>query len=127
MSSISGSLADIGEWVRTGGTLGVLALLLGFWLRKKRDDREGWGALITALQQDIVTVRGQHSECERRLTDVEAQLRGVHRQLVTQAGYQTVSLGEPSDMVKDAAARAARIVGEEDPPGTTPTPDREVK
>lgn len=110
--NVAGSLADLGEWVRTGGTVGVLALLLGFWLRKKKDDRDGWGALITALQNDVENVRGQHRECERRLTDVEAQLRGVHRQLVTQAGYQSVSFGEPSDIVKDAAARAARIVNE---------------
>lgn len=118
MNGVSGSLADLGEWVRTGGTLGVLTLLLGFWLRKKKDDREGWGTLITALQQDVQNVRSQHHDCERRLTEVEAQLRGVHRQLVTQAGYKSVALGEPSDAVKDAAARASRIVSEDRQPGS---------
>lgn len=138
------SMTSIGEWIRTGGTIGILAALVGLgqlWLRKKKEDREGWGALIIALQDDIKTVRanaqaeaersdrrdeaatlayaalrGQHAECERRLNDVESQLKGVHRQFVMLSSNQAVPLGSVSDKVAAAAKRATKIVKDLDLP-----------
>lgn len=135
------NLGELGDWLRTGLTGGVLAILLGFWLRKKKDDREGWGALITALQLDVDNVRkqaaadaetadrraqiaktdyatlyGQHQECERRLNEVDAQLRGVHRQFVLLSSSQVLPPGTPtpSKAVADAAGRATEIVRKPD-------------
>lgn len=111
------SLGELGDWIRTGGTLGVLAVLLGFWLRKKKEDREGWGQLIGALQGDVKTnrdentaLRAQHADCEKRLTEVEAQLRGVHRQLVMKSSNEALPPGTPSRMVAEAAIRAEAAV-----------------
>lgn len=92
----------------------ILAVLLGFWLKKRKDDRDGWGALIEALQADVKTVRAQHQDCERRLTEVEAQLMGVHRQLVMQSSNAAISLASPSPMVVDAAKRATDAIRRED-------------
>lgn len=120
-----GGLAEIGDWIRTGGTLGVLVVLLGFWLRKKKEDREGWGQLIIALQGDVktsrdecATLRAQHANCEARLTEVEAQLRGVHAQLVMHSSNTAVPLGTASRNVAEAAVRAAEIV--RNPPKKSP-------
>lgn len=112
MIDASHGLTSLAPYVQAGGTIGILSVLLGFWLKKRKDDRDGWGALITALQSDVRSVRNQHADCERRLTEVEAQLRGVHRQLVTQSSIHAVGLSSPSEMVVEAAKRAADHVAE---------------
>lgn len=114
MTEMGGAFGNLAVGAQLGLLLGVLSVLLGFWLRKKKDDREGWGALITALQNDILAVRQQHQRCEERLTEVEAQLRGVHRQLVMHSGNTAISLGSPSDHVAAAAKRAVDIVNRDD-------------
>ncbi len=110
-------LDQIGEWVRTGGTLGLLALAAKLFLDNRRlsltkakDDRDGYGVLITALQDDIARVREQHRQCEERLNKVEAELVGVHRQLVMQGSVRAVSMGGPSDHVRAASKRAVNAV-----------------
>lgn len=115
-TSVAG-LSELGDWIRTGLTGGVLAILLGFWLRKKKEDREGWGQLIVALQGDVKTSRDecaalriQHANCENRLTEVEAQLRGVHRQLVMRSSNEVLPPGTPSRAVAEAAVRAEAAV-----------------
>lgn len=65
-------LAEIGQWIGTGGTIGILGLLVGFWLKKRKDDRDGWGDLIDRLTK-------AHDRCEERLTEVERRLDELRR------------------------------------------------
>lgn len=103
-------IAQLGEWVRTGGTVGVLAVLLGFWLKKRKDDREGWGSLIEALQKDIVSVRAMHTECEQRVTVLHAEVGNLRRMVIAQSSVRAVPLGDQSAMIRDAAERTAAAV-----------------
>ena len=119
MTLVGVGLDDFGRWVSAGGIVGMLALLIKFYLENRKlklqerhEDRDGYGVLIQALQADVVQVREQHRECESRLTEVEAQLRGVHRQLVMQSSNAAINLAPPSDDVMGAARRARKIAEE---------------
>jgi hypothetical protein len=101
-------VSDFGDWLRAGGVVGTLALLVKFYLenrklrlQEKHDDRDGYGVLIQTLQADV--------------TNVREQLRGVHRQLVMNSSNQAISLGQPSADVAAAAERAKNIVRDNEP------------
>lgn len=108
------TLETIRGWISTGTLLALLMFVARLWIQNRKlrmeenvDERAGYAALIKALTEDMTDVRSQHKECERRLSSLESQLEGVHRQLVLQASVAAVPLSaSPSDDIKDAARRA---------------------
>lgn len=84
------NLGELADWIRTGGTMGLLALASGLFIQnrklklaEKKDDREGFGALIEALTRDITAVRQQLRECEEEHHRTRNDLEGLRRQFVT--------------------------------------------
>ncbi len=84
-----GELTQIGEWLRTGGTIGLLALAVKLYLDNRRlrlaeksDDRQGYGALIETLTKDVAAVREQHRECEHEQRQLRLELDGLRRQFI---------------------------------------------
>lgn len=76
-------VAELVPYAQLGGTAGIVAILLGFWLRFRKDDRDGWGVLIKALQDDVKLVREQHHDCEHRLAELESRMRPRRRSAKT--------------------------------------------
>jgi hypothetical protein len=121
---------------------GTFILLLGWvtktWLGSRRvtiaenkDDRDGFGALISALQADIVAIRANHTteiaavrathdkemtlmradhrSCQDRLATIEGELMGYHRQMILQSQQMATNV-PASGMVTDAGERAVDAV-----------------
>lgn len=112
-------------WVNTATLLGMAGLIFRFWTENRRlrmaenkDDREGYGVLIAALQGDVKNVRDAlaveqeaHRTCEMRLNKIEGELMGFHRQALIQSQHGVAQL-PASMMVKDAGERAVAAAGE---------------
>lgn len=99
-------------WVSTTALLGLLGIAYRLYVENRKlrmaenkDDREGYGVLIKALQEDIALVRAQHRQCEERLAKIEGELMGFHRQALIQS-QQGVAALPASSMVRDAGERA---------------------
>jgi hypothetical protein len=74
--------------------------------QERKDEREGYGPLITLMQQDIENVRKHHAECEaarqkdaERIATLEGQVAGLTR-VITSAGIGA-ALRIPSSTGKD--------------------------
>jgi hypothetical protein len=99
-------------WISTGALLGLLTLAYRLHVENRRlriaenkDDREGYGVLIKALQDDIIAVRAEHRRCEDRLSKIEGELMGFHRQALIQS-QQGAAVVPASAIVRDAGERA---------------------
>lgn len=121
-------------WWNTAGITGLCAWAGRMWItnRKMRldenkDDRDGYGALIATLQAAITgmeakheaaisalklehraamdSITAQHKTCEDRLSKIEGELMGFHRQALV-ASQQGAALLPASTMVQEAGKRA---------------------
>lgn len=75
------ALADVAQFAGVATNASILAVLLGFWLKKSKDDRDGFGVLIVALQNDVANVRQLHRDCEEEVTQLKhrvAELEGYN-------------------------------------------------
>lgn len=112
-------LKSLLPWLNTATLVTLATIAMRLWLvsRKVRiaenkDDRDGYGVLITALQEDVKSVRAAlaieqeaHRTCEGRLNKIEGELMGFHRQALIQS-QQGVAQLPASVMVKEAGERA---------------------
>lgn len=112
-------ISNVLPYLETSGLLILVVIAARLYIENRRlrlqeraDDRDGYGVLIKALQDDVLHVRREHRECQERLSRVEQQLEGVHRQLVLHSSMGAVSMGAPSEHVTGAAERAVRAVSE---------------
>jgi len=121
-------------WLNTATLLTIAGIASRLWLQNRRlrlaenkDDRDGYGALITTLQAaiatmeakhtaDMTTIRAEHTSqidrianehrrCEERLSKIEGELMGFHRQALVASQSGIASL-PASMMVRDAGERA---------------------
>lgn len=110
-------------WWNTAGITGLCAWAGRMWItnRKMRldenkDDRDGYGVLIATLQNaikvmreehsnEIAAMRAEHRKCEERLSKIEGELMGFHRQALI-ASQQGAALLPASTMVQEAGKRA---------------------
>jgi hypothetical protein len=113
MDGIYSFLELLRPWISTGALLGLLELARRLWVQNRqlrmaenKDDREGYGVLIRALQEDIVAVRAEHRRCEDRLSKIEGELMGFHRQALVQSQHGAASLPATSSTVREAGERA---------------------
>jgi hypothetical protein len=77
---------QIGEWVRTGGTVGLMALAAKLFIDNRRlnlatskDNRDGYGNLIGLLEARVGRLEVSEQRCQRDLADAMkriAQLEG---------------------------------------------------
>jgi hypothetical protein len=103
-------MGTVPGWITAGGITALIAVILNFILKNKAGDREGWGALIEALQNDISNVREEHRRCQMELADIRRELSGVQRMVIAQSSVRAVPLREQSQTIKDAAERSAAAV-----------------
>lgn len=61
-------LDNIGDWIRTGGIVALLAVVLNFYLKNKADNRSGYGSLIEALERRVAALESAEQRCQERLT-----------------------------------------------------------
>lgn len=107
-------LESVRPWASTAGILALCEFARRLWVQNRqlrmaenKDDRDGYGVLIKALQDDIMQVRAEHRRCEERLSKIEGELMGFHRQALLQS-QQGIAPLPASQMVKDAGERAVR-------------------
>jgi hypothetical protein len=127
-------LEDVRPWLSTAGILALCEFARRLWVQNRqlrmaenKDDRDGYGVLIAALEQSIKTmeerhmdalksmradhsaqlerIAGEHHRCEERLAKIEGELMGFHRQALIQSQSGVAAL-PASKMVVDAAERA---------------------
>lgn len=132
--SIGDLLEDVRPWLSTAGILALCEFARRLWVQNRqlrmaenRDDRDGYGVLIAALEQSIRTMEERHTDalksmradhtaqleriaaehhrCEERLAKIEGELMGFHRQALIQSQSGVAAL-PASKMVVDAAERA---------------------
>lgn len=132
--SLGEILDDVRPWLSTAGILALCEFARRLWVQNRqlrmaenRDDRDGYGVLIAALEQSIKTmeqrhldamaamkadhtaqldrIAGEHRRCEERLAKIEGELMGFHRQALVQSQQVAVAL-PASTMVKEAGERA---------------------
>lgn len=108
------AIEAVRPWISTAALLGLLEFARRLSvqnrqlrLQENRDDREGYGALIKALQEDVIAVRAEHRRCEERLSKIEGELMGFHRQALVQS-QQGIAQLPASTMVRDAGERAVK-------------------
>ena len=84
------SLDDFPRWITAGGVLAILSVIattyinrLKLNLQEKKEDREGFGALIEALSRDVAAVREQYRQCEMEHARTRQELDGLRRQFIT--------------------------------------------
>ncbi len=112
MADLGTILTEIRPWVSTGANLGLLAFASRLWLANRKlrlvenkADMDGYGILIKALQEDVALVRAEHRRCEDRLSKIEGELMGFHRQALIQSQQGVVTL-PASKAVREAGDRA---------------------
>ena len=132
--SIGELLDDVRPWLSTAGILALCEFARRLWVQNRqlrlaenKDDRDGYGVLIAALEQSIRTmeerhltalaamkadhtaqldrIAGEHRRCEERLAKIEGELMGFHRQALVASHQHAVAL-PASSMVRDAGERA---------------------
>ena len=113
MDGLYGFLEVLRPWVSTGALLGLFGLAFKLHVENRRlriaenkDDREGYGVLIKALQEDIIAVRAEHRRCEDRLSKIEGELMGFHRQALLQSQLGAAVLPATTPLVREAGERA---------------------
>lgn len=116
MDSFYAILEVVRPWISTGALLGLLELARRLWaqnrqlrLAENKDDRDGYGVLIKALQDDVIAVRAEHRKCEDRLSKIEGELMGFHRQALLQSQQAAAAL-PASIAVREAGERAVEAV-----------------
>lgn len=134
MPSVSEVLEVIRPWWTTAAATGSLGFLGRLWLQARKIriterefDRDGFGVLITALQADVVNLRAEHKAeiaemrrthaeqlaamqeehrtCQERLSKIEGELMGFHRQAIIRSQTEAAMLGAPP-MILKAGERA---------------------
>lgn len=104
---------------------------------ENKDDRDGYGALITTLQTAVTTMEAKHAadlaairlehtttltriaddhkRCEERLARIEGELLGFHRQALVRSQQEAVQLPASGDVVsagERAIAAATKTIEE---------------
>jgi hypothetical protein len=123
---LGSGLEAIRPWLGTGGILGCLGFAARMWvvnrrlaMEEKKDDRQGYGELIEAMQKQIaalgrelVEVRNQLLECrdehaaaKRQAKELSAQVDGLHRQIVMHSAATAVAIGSAASTPSMDAAR----------------------
>lgn len=102
------------QWISTGALLGCLTIASRLWLQNRRlsmqskaEDRQGYGALITTLQEEVKRINTAHVDCENRLLAMQGEINGLRRMIVMHSGMGAVAL---SSTVTEAADRTAAHV-----------------
>jgi hypothetical protein len=75
-------LDNLGDWIRTGGIVALLAVVLNFYLKNKAGDRAGYGSLIEALEKRVAKLEESEQRCQAALTE-------TRRELAELQGYMT--------------------------------------
>lgn len=97
MNEILPALEGLQSWLSSVSLAGLFGLALRHWLASRRlsmterkENREGYGALIEALERDVKAVREElaatkrnHADCETRMDTFRAEIADLHRLLVT--------------------------------------------
>lgn len=110
-------LALLKDWTPTAAMLGALTLVAR-WFRDQRrdrmterkDDRSGWGELISTLQADVKAIREERHDCEERCTALERELHHVHRQVIALALRYSIPLDDLSPAMQHAVATVAKVM-----------------
>lgn len=67
-------LDSVGDWIRTGGIVALLAVVLNFYLKNKAGDRAGYGTLIEALERRVAALEVAEQRCQERLSSALSEL-----------------------------------------------------
>lgn len=75
------TLNDVAEWVRTGGTFGLLILAAKLFndnrklkLAERKDDRDGYGDLIDRLTGRVGRLEESEERCRRELQEARGEI-----------------------------------------------------
>lgn len=118
-------LGTLPGWITALTSSGTLAVVGAIWLKSRKlkieedqDDRAGYSDVIKVLRDELVRVaaevldcKEQHLDCERRLTLVESELRGVHRQMIANSISSAVAIGGLSPEMERAVDAVAAELG----------------
>lgn len=77
-------LESIGDWIRTGGIVALLAIVLNFYLKNNSDRRAGYGNLIQALEHRVGRLEEAEQECQRRLSGALGEIAELKGYMVGQ-------------------------------------------
>lgn len=132
--SVGAILEQVRPWVSTAALMGLLEFARRLWVQNRqlrlvenKDDRDGYGVLIAALNEtirmmdvrhtaEIAAVRAEHKaqleriesehrRCEDRLAKIEGELMGFHRQTLLRSQHEAVEV--PASGVALAAGERA--------------------
>lgn len=67
-------LDTVGDWIRTGGIVALLAVVLNFYLKNKADNRAGYGSLIQALEARVSRLEESEQRCQQNLSKALGEL-----------------------------------------------------
>lgn len=118
-------LGTLPGWITALTSSGTLAVVGAIWLKSRKlkieedqDDRAGYGDVIKVLRDElgrlateVLDCKEQHLDCERRLTLVESELRGVHRQMIANSISSAVAIGGLSPEMERAVDAVAAELG----------------
>lgn len=126
-------LGTLPGWITALASTATFTAVGSIWLKSRKlkieehqDDRAGYGDVINVLREEVARLASQvlvcetqHADCERRLTMVEGELRGVHRQMIANSISSAVAIGgltpEMERAVDAVAAELSKSIEEEKP------------
>lgn len=103
-------IGSVSSWLTAGGVVALIGVVLGFIIKMRAADFQGWGNLIQALQSDIANVREEHRKCQADLAQIRSELTGLQRMVIAQSSVRAVPLSQQSPLIREAAERSAAAV-----------------
>lgn len=118
-------LGTLPGWIAALSSSGTFVAVASIWLKsrklkiaEKQDDRAGYADVIRVLREEVARLadeigdcKEQHLDCERRLTLVESELRGMHRQMIANSISSAVAIGGLTPEMEKAVDAAAAAIG----------------
>lgn len=86
-------LESLGDWIRTGGIVALLAVVLNFYLKNKAGDRAGYGSLIEALERRVGALEVAEQRCQERLSTALNELGELRGYLTGQGQARQEAAG----------------------------------
>jgi hypothetical protein len=115
---LSTSLLGLIAWVVIKG----MAMMLKSQIENRRltaverqQEREGYGPVLASLNAELARINLAHAGCEERMTRLEGELSGYHKQILMQSAHMLTQIPAnetASDMVQEAARRVQQIIGD---------------
>lgn len=103
-------IGSVSSWLTAGGVVALIGVVLGFIIKMRAADFQGWGNLIEALQGDIANVREEHRKCQADLAQIRNELSGLQRMVIAQSSVRAIPLSQQSPVIREAAERSAAAV-----------------